>query len=251
MKMHHFALFFSVIAVAFFITAQTVLVTKMQRESLERTEYDCLVAAVNATVEEIFSAADNTITEEGLDRAESVFFQTLAVLREGSTDPASWMALREYIPCLVLFEENGYYQYYFEPEKGYGWTELMPYEEGQIPGCFFEETETLLQQYHNLRYQSQKKYRMVQAERGIWERSITPPCVFAIYAPQSMVLPGDSVGFLYAAAGRGYEAYYVTEDNYCHLAFCERLKSANIVARYPTQRESAEDGAMPCEHCLK
>lgn len=251
MKLHHFALFFILIAVSFFVTAQVLLVTKMQRVSVKKTEYDCLVAAVNATVEAVFSKADNTVTKADLALAEEVFFQTLAVLREGITDKAAWMAFRKYIPCLVVFEENGYCRYYLDPEKGYQWTEMVPYEDGWIPNEFFEETEELLCQYHNLQYHSQKKYRMEQVGKGVWEQSIVPPCVFAVYAPQSTSLPEDSVGFLYAASGRKTEAYYVTDDNYCHLPFCEQCQLGKIVARYTTQRGSAEDGAMPCEYCLK
>lgn len=251
MKMHHFALFFILIAGGFFVTAQTLQVTKMQRESIKKTEYDCLVAAVNATVETVFSGTDNIVTKEELDRAEEVFFQTLSVVRDGATDRAAWIALRERVPCLAVFEERGYYLYFLDYERGYGWTDLVQYEEGKIPQCFFEETEELLRQYHNLQYQSRKHYRMVQTEEGIWEQSIEPPCVFAIYAPASMKLPEDFAEFLYAASGRRYGTYYVTEDNYCHLPLCEECKTKQIVARYATQKESAEDGAIPCGECLK
>ena len=251
MKLHHFALLFVVIAIGFFVTSQTLIVTKMQRESMEQTEYDCLVAAVNTTVEDIFSGVGNTVSEAELTTAEETFFRTLTVLREGATDQTAWKAMREYVPCLVVFEERGYYQYYFEPERGYHWTSLVPYKEGTVPKEFFEETELLLKQYHNIRHESQKKYRMKQAETGLWEQSIKPPCVFAIYAPQSISLQEDSVNFIYAAVGRRYEAYYVTEDNCCHLPFCEECKTGRIVARYATQKESAEDGAIPCEKCLK
>ncbi len=251
MKLHHFALFFFVIASGFIVTAQIVLTVRMQRESTDRIEYDCLVAAINATVEEVFTSSGNIVTEVELARAEEVFFQTLAVVRDGATDPASWKAVREYIPCLVVFDETGCYRYYFEAGKGYHWTAQIPYEEGQVPEHFFEETERILQQYHNTRYDSDKVYRMERAERGIWEQSIVPPCIFAIYAPQSIAVSDDSLGFLYAATGRTYEAFYVTEDRYCHLPFCKECKEKKIVARYATQRESAEDGASPCELCLK
>lgn len=251
MKIYHFALFFVLIAVSFFMTAQIMLVTKMQRENLKRTEYDCLVAAVNATVEEAFSGENSIVTEEGLLQAEEAFFQTLSVLKEGTTDRATWMTMREYVPCLVIFEDRGYYQYLFAPGTGGGWTELIPYEQGTVPEYFFKETEALLAKYHSLQHQSEKLYGMEQARKGIWEQSIVPPCVFAVYAPQSIALPEDSVEFLYAAAGRRYEAFYVTEDNYCHLSFCEKCKEEKIVARYATQKQSAEVGAMPCEYCLK
>ena len=251
MKMHHFALLFSIIMVGCLVSAQTVLVIRLQRERLERIEYDCLVAAVNAVTEEIFQTWDNTVTEEELNQAEEVFFQTLSVLRNGTTEQASWMTIREYIPCLVVFEERGYYRYSFEPETGYCWSELRTYENGTVSEDFFIETEDLLKQYHNLRFTSEKEYRMEQAGRGVWEQSIAPPCVFAIYAPQSMGVPGDRVGFLYAAAGKRYEVYYVTEDNKCHAAFCNQLEMEKIVARYSTQKKSAEDGAVPCEFCLR
>ena len=251
MKLHHFALFFLLVAVSFFLSAQVLLVTKMQRVSMKETEYDCLVAAVNATVEATFHKADSTVTKADLNLTEEVFFQTLAVLREGVTDKATWMSLREDIPCLAVFEERGYYCYYFEPGTGYQWTEMVPYEDGRIPNEFFERTEELLCNYHNLRHQSHKNYQMELAGKGVWEQSIIPPCVFAVYAPQSTSLPEDSVEFLYAASGRRYEIFYVTEDNYCHLPSCDEVKSGTIVARYATQKESAEDGAMPCKYCMK
>ena len=251
MKFHHFALFFLLIAISFFLTAQIMLITKMHRASVKKTEYDCLVAAVNATVEAVFSKADNTVTKADLELAEEVFFQTLAVLKEGTTDSAAMSGLRAYVLCFAVFEERGYYQYTFDAGNGYHWSELMPYEDGKIPESFFSETEMCLKGYHNLRFRTGKKYRVEQSGKGIWEQSIAPPCVFAIYAPQVSALPEDEASFLYAASGRRTEAYYVTEDNYCHLPFCKRCQAERIVARYATQRESAEDGAMPCEYCLK
>ncbi len=251
MKLYHFALFFVVIASGFFVTAQTMLISKMQKESVRKMEYDCLVAAVNAVVEVAFSGAESTVSEAGLAQAEEVFFQTLSVLHEGATDKATWEAWKSYIPCLIIFEGRGYYVYRFVTGKGYQWSELQTYENGQIPEHFFTETEELVQQYHCLQYRSDKTYRMEKAGKGIWEQSIIPPCVLAIYAPKMSLFTEEDDGFLYAASGRVREAYFVTEDNYCHLAFCEKSKTDKIVARYATQRESAEDGAVPCEDCMK
>ena len=56
---------------------------------------------------------------------------------------------------------------------------------------------------------------------------------------------------MYAASGQATAAYLVTEDNYCHVPYCEKCKSEKVVAWYATQKESAEDGAIPCEECLK
>ncbi len=251
MKLHHFALFFAVIAVGFGVTAQILLVSRMQREGIKRTDYDCLVAAVNAAAEVAFTGTENKVTEAGIMLAEEVFFQTLAVLRTGAADRAAQVSQREAVPCLVVFGTQGYYRYCFVPEKGYEWTEMILYEEGEIPESFFEDTEVLLGQYHSLRFCSEKKYRVEQACAGVWEQSIEPPCVFAVYAPQSSSLPEDTVSFLYAAAGRRQETYFVTEDMYCHLPFCVECKEERIVARYATQKESAESGALPCERCLK
>jgi len=251
MKLHHFALFFAVIAVGFFVTAQIKLVEELQEESREKTEYDCLVAAVNAAVETVFTGADIRVTKTNLIQAEEAFFQTLAVLRMGSTETHVWEAFRETVPCLVVFEEDGYYRYGFVQGKGYAWSERIPYERGEIPQTFFSETEELLSAYHALNRETSGKYRVEQAGEGIWERSIEPPCVFAVYAPQTTGAADEQNGFLYAASGRRETAYYVTEDNYCHLEFCERYQNGTVVARYATQKESAEDGAMPCEECLK
>ena len=249
--MHHFSLLFAIVAIGFFVTAQTRLITKMHREGTKKTEYACLVAAVDATVEAVFTGPDNRVSPEGLKQAEEVFFQTLSVMRDGTADRAAWEAVRERIPCLVVFEERGYYKYFFRSEEGYGWTDLVLYDHGEVPKDFFAETEELLEQYHDLQYRSDKSYRMEQAEAGIWEQSITPPCVFAVYAPETIGLPEDTAEFLYAASGREFETYYVTKDNYCHLPFCEVYREEEVVARYATQRESAEDGALPCEYCLK
>ncbi len=250
MKLYHFALFFVVIATGFFVSAQTVLVSKMQNESLKKTESDCLVAAVNAAVEVAFSGGENTVTAANLAQAEEVFFQTLAVLHEGMTDKVIWETWKSYVPCLVLFEERGYYTYCFVTGQGYQWSALIPYEGGQIPGRFFAETEDLLRQYHRQRFNSEKGYRMAMAGEGIWEQSIVPPCAFAVYAPPLSFFSEEEEGFLYAASGLVREAYYVTEDNYCHLPFCEKCEEDQIIACYTTQRESAEDGAMPCEFCI-
>ena len=251
MKLHHFTLCFAVVAIGFFLTAQIRLVTKLQKERTEKMEYDCLVAAVNAAVETAFGDGESSVTKAGLAQTEEVFFHTLGVLQEGKTDSATWQAWREHVPCLVVFGEKGYYRYCFVPGKGYVWSELIPYQEGQIPEAFFSETEELLLQYHNLQYCSSKQYRMEQAGKGIWEQSIKPPCVFAVYAPRSLCLMGQNDDFLYAASGRRTEVYLVTEDNICHLPFCEKCKEEKVVARYVSQKESAEDGAVPCESCLQ
>lgn len=251
MKLHQVALAFVIVAVGFFVTAQIGFVTKMQEENRRKTEYDCLVSAVNAAAEVAFFGGTANLTGEQLLQTEEVFFQTLGVLWEGTTDLATGNGWRQQVPCLVVFEEKGYYLYRFMPGAGYGWSELVSYENGQIPECFFTDTEALLGQYHSLQYTSSKKYRMEQAGKGIWEQSITPPCAFAIYAPKSFGLVGEWDGFLYAASGSGETAYYVTEDNYCHLPFCEYCKTRPVVGRYTTQKESAEDGAIPCVYCMK
>ncbi len=248
MKLYHFTLFFCVIAIGFVITAQTRLVRKMQEESLKRTEYDCLVAAVNAAVDVVFTGKESTVTATGLLQAEETFFQTMAVLHEGTTDKATWEGWKQYVPCVVVFEANGYYRYCYVPEKGYQWSELIPYKEGNLSESFFSETETLLQEYHRVQFCSSKKYRLEQAEKGVWEQSIEPPCVFAVYAPY---LSSNTGEFLYAASGRSKEFFYVTDDGYCHLELCEKCKKGIIVARYNTQKESAKAGAVPCEYCLK
>ena len=252
MKSHHFALLFIIVAIGFLVTAQAQLVVKMQNESIKKKEYDCLVSAVNASLDAAFTGAESIVTAEGLKQVEEVFFQSLAILHEGITDKVAWETWKQKIPCLVLFDERGYYVYRYTAEAGYAWSELFPYEDGGIPEHFFTDTEELLLQYHGVHYVSEKRYRMEHAEEGVWEQSIVPPCVFAIYAPEILQSAGGKEStFLYAASRRGKTAYFVTEDNYCHLPICEKYKSGKAVARYSTQRESAEEGAIPCEYCLK
>lgn len=251
MKLHQVALAFAVVAVGFLFTAQLQSVTKMQEENRRKIEYDCLVSAVNAAVEVAFCDGSESLTEEHLLQVEEVFFQTLGVLWDGTTDLATGNAWRQQVPCLAVLGETGYYLYHFIPGAGFGWSELVPYENGQIPERFFSDTEALLGKYHSLQYASSKKYRMESAQAGIWEQSITPFCVFAVFAPKSYGKAEGGIGFIYAASGRRERAYYVTEDNICHVPFCVYCKTGTVVARYATQRESAEDGAIPCENCLK
>ncbi len=251
MKLYHYALFFALVCVSFFMMAHVALVLKMQEESNRKTEYDCLVAAVDAVVDVVFEGEDYNVTEADLVRAEEVFFQTLEVLWYGTTDRTTWEELRMRIPCIVVFAGDGYYRYRFEKETEYRWAEMVPYEQGNIPACFFEETEELLVEYHDIRYASSRKYRIEQAEKGIWEQEISPPCVLAIYAPVHSELSRYGGGFVYAASGCRQTAYYVTEDKCCHLSSCEEYKNRPVIACYSTQKESAEAGAMPCEKCLR
>lgn len=251
MKLYHAALLFVIIAGGFFFSAHCVLITSMREQSIRKTEYDCLVAAVDAAAEEAFPGPDTTVTPERLERIAEVFFQTLGVLQEGTTDRVTWERWREQIPCLVVFDENGYYRYCFVPQTGYAWSEQVPYENGGIPESFFADTETLLQQYHTVSHKNGGRYRVLQAEDGIWENSITPLCVFAVYAQRSYSAVQKQTEYLYAASGRVREVYYVTEDNYCHLPYCEYCTSDVVVAYYTSQKESAEAGAMPCESCMK
>lgn len=251
MKLYHYALFFVLICIGFFMTAHIATSLKMQEECIRKTEYDCLVSAVNAAVDVVFSGSDTSVTTAELMRAEEVFFQTLEVLWYGTTDCTTWEALRMRIPCIVVFAEDRYYRYRFEKEKGYVWSEMVSYEQGKIPTRFFEETEELLAGYHDTQYTSFRKYRIEQAEQGIWEQEISPPCVFAIYAPKHSGLEKDGSGFAYAASDYEQMAYYETEDNRCHLPFCMEYKTGKVIACYSTQKESAEAGARPCEKCMR
>jgi len=128
---------------------------------------------------------------------------------------------------------------------------IVPYENEKIPAGFFEETEKLLTEYHDTEYTAFRNYRVEQAGEGIWEREISPLCVFAIYAPVHSGWLSDGNGFLYAASKYQQLSYFVTKDNRCHLPFCEAYKEGNVIACYSSQKESAEDGAIPCEICMK
>lgn len=251
MKMYHYALFFAVICIGFFLSAHIATIMKVKEKCNEKTEYDCLVSAVNATVNTVFAGNDESITRIDLERAEEVFFQTLEVLWFGTTDGTRREELRMRIPCIAVFAEDGYYCYCFKKELGYGWSEFVPYENGKIPAGFFEETEKLLTEYHDTEYTAFRNYRVEQAGEGIWEREISPLCVFAIYAPVHSGWLSDGNGFLYAASKYQQLSYFVTEDNRCHLPFCEAYKEGNVIACYSSQKESAEDGAIPCEICMK
>lgn len=251
MKLYHYALFFALVCVGFFMTAHIALRTKMLEESNRKTEYDCLVAAVDAVADTVFSRGVHSVRQADLARAEEVFFQTLEVLWYGTVDRTSRENLKKRVPCMVVFDEKGYYRYCFEQGKGYGWSELVPYEQGKVPTDFFKETEKLLEEYHDTEYVSLRKYRVEQAEEGVWERTISPPCVFAIYAPVHSGLSDSGHGFVYAASEYRQTAYYVTEDNCCHFSSCPEYKVEKVIACYSTQKESAEAGAMPCERCMR
>lgn len=124
--------------------------------------------------------------------------------------------------------------------------------ERRSSGKLFSETEELLSRYHALHTASAKRYRVEKAGTGVWEQSLSRACVFAVYAPKLPEAAGKKQDvFLYAAAQRVREAYFVTEDNYCHLPSCSRCEKEKVVARYATQKESAQDGAIPCASCLK
>lgn len=252
MKWYHFGLVFAVIAMGFFVMMQVRLVNSMQREELQRQEYDALVAAVNGAAEVAFGWTEETVNEEALQAVEEVFFQTLAVLHGGTPDAAECAVWREYVPVLAVFAEQGCYLFCFKKGKGHGWSELIPYEDEEIPNRFFSETETILTLYHTLHGARRGNYRMEAAEEGVWEKRLSKACVFAVYAPP---LPGygktEREGYLYAAAERTTEVYYVTEDTYYHVPSCGECKMKNIVARYNSQKECALDGAWPCEKCLK
>ena len=251
MKLYHYALFFVLVCVGFFVTAYIALILKMQTESNKETEYDCLVAAVDAAADVIFDGDNRSITAVDLAQTEEVFFQTLGVLRFGTVNRSLQENLKMRVPCIVVFSEEGYFRYCFEEEIGYVWSEMMPYEQGKIPARFFEETEKLLTEYHDINYASTRKYRIEQAEKGIWEQELSPFCVFAIYAPEHSGLPDDRRGFVYAASAYRQTAYYVTENNRCHFLFCTECKSEKVIACYSTQKESAEAGAIPCERCMR
>ena len=203
MKFYHFGLAFALIATGFFVMAQTRWVTTLQREELQRNEYDCLVTAVNGAVEVAFTGTENTVAKDGLNRVSEVFFQTLSVLHGGMPNEAEYAAWRDCVPLLTVFEERWYYCYCFVEGVGYDWSELIPYEEEGMPEQFFAEAEAILARYHALHYMAKKTYRMEAAEEGVWERSLSRSCVFAVYAPPLTERRNQEQGiFLYAAAKR-------------------------------------------------
>lgn len=252
MKLYHFALFFIIIAGGLFITARIQLMTKMQSESIKKSEYGCLVEAVNAVTEVVFDEGTRQVSQRKLEEAKEVFFQTMGVIHDGTADVTAWEIWKERIPCLVIFDEEGYYVYRYVPGDGYGWTVKTLDEDGDIPDCFFRETEEVLAEYLRQHGGCTKNYRMEPSGNSVWEQSLEPPCVFALYAPPVVNrLSAGHPTLLYAATGIGDTGYYVTEDNYCHYAFCECVGQKTVVAYYVTQKESAQDGAMPCESCMK
>lgn len=252
MKFYHFGIAFCVFSMGIFFLSQMSLITTVTREEIKRTEYECLVSAVNAAIDVVFDGERSIVTEGSLKQAEDVFFQTLSVLHDGVSESLESFKWREYVPCLVVFDENGYYRFGKTSESDYGWSERKAYENGEIPNSFFEETKKILSEYHNGHNFSFGSYHMEAAEEGIWERSLTKACVFAVFAPPIPERLTKTEGiYLCAATGREKQAYYVTEDNYCHMPFCPRCKEVQVIAWYKSQKESAMDGAMPCEICLK
>lgn len=252
MKLYHVALFFLLVAGGMFVTAGVQLAVKAQNESIGKAEYGGLVAAVNAVAEVVFSSETEPISERELEQAEEVFFQTMGVLHEGTTDAASWDVWKQRILCLAVFAPEGYYVHHFVQGEAHGWSDRKCYEDGRIPNRFYRETEEVLTKYLRQNGIVSQKYRMEPAGKSVWEQSLEQPCVFAIYAP----LPINRIterkpAFLYAATGRSEIGYYVTEDEVCHYSVCEEVGQKKVVAYYATQKDSAKDGAIPCEKCMK
>ncbi|MBQ9767626.1 MAG: hypothetical protein IJW37_05955, partial [Lachnospiraceae bacterium] len=144
MKFYHFGLIFAIIAMGFIVMAQMRLITSVQREELQRNEYDCLVAAVNGAVEAAFTGTGNIVATGDLNRASEAFFQTLSVLHGGVPNEAECAVWRDYVPILAVFEERGYYRYCFTEGTGYEWSELIPYQAEGISEQFFTEAEDIL-----------------------------------------------------------------------------------------------------------
>lgn len=249
MKFYHVGLVFAVIAGGCFLITQLRLLGVTEQEKLRRNEYDCLVAAVEAAVEVAFTGEENEVSEENLELADEVFFQTLSVLHGGTPDYVE--SGRDCVPCLVLLESRGYYIYSMTEKTGYGWSELKPYQEEGLESVL-AEAEEIVSRYHAVHYTNGRMYHMKAAQKGIWEQGLSKACVFAVYAPPIAEISGTEQGVLfYAAAGRTRTVYYVTEDNVCHVSSCDQLQKKKVVALYTTQKESAQDGAYPCAECLK
>ena len=251
MKLYHFGLLFFAVFLSFFVTYQAMSVRKMQRLEQEKTEYDVLVASVNAMAEVLFTNGRDTVSPNLLDYGAEVFFQTMGVLQEGNTDRATREKISALVPCLVVFSKDGYYRYGRMPGVGYGWSDMVSYTDGKIPEQFYKDTEEQLEQYHYETTKASNNLRVEQATEGVWEQCLTPMCVFAVYAPEVSAFSEETCRFLYAATGYAEQEYWVTEDNYCHIPSCEKCKEGMVVAWYGTQKESAEEGAVPCEECLK
>ncbi len=249
MKFYHFGLVFAIIAAGCFVTIQLRQLSVTEREKLRRNEYDCLVAAVEAAVEAAFTGEENEVSEENLKQTEEVFFQTLSVLHGGTPDGVQ--GGREYVPCILVLEERGYYIYCAAAGRGSSWSKLTPYRHDDLDGVLME-TETIITRYCTSHYINERNYCMAAAQRGIWEQGLSKACVFAVYAPPVAKIAGTEEGMLlYAAAGRTRTIYYVTEDKVCHVPSCDLLREEAVVALYTTQKESAQDGAYPCMKCLK
>ncbi len=246
MKWYHFGMLFAVLFAGSVIILQTIVVQEQRMQEITRTEYDCLTAAVEAATYVAFEEAGGQLSLPVLEQTEEIFFQTLSVLRMGITDAAGRKEIERYVPCIFVFGEQSCYGYIDGT-----WEKLGESDDGILPEQFYRTAEDCVNGYLRETGSSIRKIRMEAASQGIWEKGLKKKGIFAVYVPVIYTGTKQERVLLYGAAHVADEVYLVTEDGCCHLPGCEQYKPEEITERYTTQRESAENGAIPCEWCLQ
>lgn len=213
MKLYHFALLFAVIACGSFVVIQVALLNERKKEELRQTERDCLAFAADDMAKDLFAGANEEVSMQEVNEAGEVFFQSLALCRNGAADVTTKEYWKRKV-VLFVYEKSGYYRFTYGPEKEDGWE-----------FSFYGDTTPE-------------------------EEGIIIPSVAVVFTIDGYGTASDSRGELYVASGITETKYYVTEDGHYHRPECVKCGTESVLFCYATMRACAEQGAFPCEECL-
>ena len=125
MKLYHFALFFAVIASGCMVAIQASMLKERQKAEIRQTEYDCLAFAADDMAEDLFDGMAEEVSLQEVSMTGEMFFQSLALCRNGVADVTTEAYWKEKI-TLVVCEKRGYYRWFYgrkEPWKFFAYEE--------------------------------------------------------------------------------------------------------------------------------
>lgn len=256
MKWYHYGLVFILIFSAFFLIEASEELKLVESEINQKTNYDCLVAAVHAAaqtafIEEELQNSELQCSDEALSEVSDVFFQTLSVLHSCATDEAGRRQQETLCPVLAVLLQDCFYLYSIDENGHYSW---RYYESGENNTSEYLVTQMMesLQEYLKKRKVSEKRYNGQSAAEGVWNNELLENTILAFYVPELILGAGNNQlpNVLYAAANCTQEEYWVTQNLTYHLPSCIECNEEEKIASFSTKKEAAEAGACACRRCL-
>ena len=116
MKIYHFVLAFTIIAIGVIVITDMTLAEKSLYDRNDRKMDKCLAEAVNAAAWELRASGtifDSYTESRVIDSLYNSFYASLGIM----DDPTKPQSLGKYIPQIIVTLKEGYFIYRYEPKE--------------------------------------------------------------------------------------------------------------------------------------